>query len=321
MRTFRCSCSTIYRSNSTVLSQLCLLNVFVFQLSVSTVQLIMDSLTPLIKSLGNLNSRETEAAELIEWIQERWEEIKREVTDVVRPKDAKRRTFGKREGELVDKLVNICNYKCDSGNREKVNSIMVTLGYEGYDKKSRFRQRMENCLKKRRKNDKSFHPSSRKPGGKERKRSTKEKYSEEDQDGDMDNYKNSLLTRDMSSITLGVDTPPSILDDLDRYIMVDYVNTMKRNELLSVDPSYDEIVRMISLYRDDKEENYDSIPAQEEVNPSIDDGVSSQHNLSDAATGMSFQVCDLHLQNPSDVGLPSDSYPSITAMNGWHAAH
>ena len=124
----------------------------------------MDQLKSLITSLGSLNSRETEAALLVDWIMERWEEIKKEVNDFNKPKDAKRRTFGKKEGELVDKLVSICNYKCDSRNRDAVNNIMITLGYVGYDKKSRFRQRMENCLKKKRKNDKSFHPSSRKPG-------------------------------------------------------------------------------------------------------------------------------------------------------------
>ena len=62
----------------------------------------MDQLKSLITSLGSLNSRETEAALLVDWIMERWEEIKKEVNDFNKPKDAKRRTFGKKEGELVD---------------------------------------------------------------------------------------------------------------------------------------------------------------------------------------------------------------------------
>ena len=278
----------------------------------------MDQLKSLITSLGSLNSRETEAALLVDWIMERWEEIKKEVNDFNKPKDAKRRTFGKKEGELVDKLVSICNYKCDSRNRDAVNNIMITLGYVGYDKKSRFRQRMENCLKKKRKNDKSFHPSSRKPG---MKRPAKTDDSEEEQTVALDSNRNVLPNSDISSISLN-DVPLTPLpDDMDGYIMEDTVNEMKEKQVLPPDPSYDEIYQAFYLMMEDKPDNYDSTPdsLMLTLQPSISDDFSAQQTFSDTTTGLSFHVGSASSQQPVHYGdfVYTDFNPTPTAMNGW----
>jgi hypothetical protein len=278
----------------------------------------MDQLKSLITSLGSLNSRETEAALLVDWIMERWEEIKKEVNDFNKPKDAKRRTFGKKEGELVDKLVSICNYKCDSRNRDAVNNIMITLGYVGYDKKSRFRQRMENCLKKKRKNDKSFHPSSRKPG---MKRPAKTDDSEEEQTVALDSNRNVLPNSDISSISLN-DVPLTPLpDDMDGYIMEDTVNEMKEKQVLPPDPSYDEIYQAFYLMMEDKPDNYDSTPdpLMLTLQPSISDDFSAQQTFSDTTTGLSFHVGSTSSQQPVHYGdfVYTDFNPTPTAMNGW----
>lgn len=278
----------------------------------------MDQLKSLITSLGSLNSRETEAALLVDWIMERWEEIKKEVNDFNKPKDAKRRTFGKKEGELVDKLVSICNYKCDSRNRDAVNNIMITLGYVGYDKKSRFRQRMENCLKKKRKNDKSFHPSSRKPG---MKRPAKTDDSEEEQTVALDSNRNVLPNSDISSISLN-DVPLTPLpDDMDGYIMEDTVNEMKEKQVLPPDPSYDEIYQAFYLMMEDKPDNYDSTPdpLMLTLQPSIGDDFSAQQTFSDTTTGLSFHVGSTSSQQPVHYGdfVYTDFNPTPTAMNGW----
>ena len=278
----------------------------------------MDQLKSLITSLGSLNSRETEAALLVDWIMERWEEIKKEVNDFNKPKDSKRRTFGKKEGELVDKLVSICNYKCDSRNRDAVNNIMITLGYVGYDKKSRFRQRMENCLKKKRKNDKSFHPSSRKPG---MKRPAKTDDSEEEQTVALDSNRNVLPNSDISSISLN-DVPLTPLpDDMDGYIMEDTVNEMKEKQVLPLDPSYDEIYQAFYLMMEDKPDNYDSTPdpLMLTLQPSISDDFSAQQTFSDTTTGLSFHVGSTSSQQPVHYGdfVYTDFNPTPTAMNGW----
>lgn len=278
----------------------------------------MDQLKSLITSLGSLNSRETETALLVDWIMERWEEIKKEVNDFNKPKDAKRRTFGKKEGELVDKLVSICNYKCDSRNRDAVNNIMITLGYVGYDKKSRFRQRMENCLKKKRKNDKSFHPSSRKPG---MKRPAKTDDSEEEQTVALDSNRNVLPNSDISSISLN-DVPLTPLpDDMDGYIMEDTVNEMKEKQVLPPDPSYDEIYQAFYLMMEDKPDNYDSTPdpLMLTLQPSISDDFSAQQTFSDTTTGLSFHVGSTSSQQPVHYGdfVYTDFNPTPTAMNGW----
>ncbi|KAK8809233.1 hypothetical protein WA171_000817 [Blastocystis sp. BT1] len=126
----------------------------------------MKEVAALVMSLSITNDKRNQGIELIKCIRKNWEVIHEEVKQT---KSDKRRTFGKEEGEIVDKLAEICNYRCDSRNRETVNRIMTRLGYFGYVDKPRFRQRMENCLKKRRLQDKNFHPSTRKPKDKAEK--------------------------------------------------------------------------------------------------------------------------------------------------------
>ena len=59
-----------------------------------------------------------------------------------------RRTFGKLESHIVDMLMRLCNYTCPKHNVELVHQLMTALGYGGYEKENRFRQRTENTLKK-----------------------------------------------------------------------------------------------------------------------------------------------------------------------------
>ena len=68
---------------------------------------------------------------------------------------------GRLEKYLVDQLFLLVNWSCTANNVALVTELMILLGYESYEKKkSRFRQKMENELKKRRcRNDKSIHAS------------------------------------------------------------------------------------------------------------------------------------------------------------------
>ena len=59
-----------------------------------------------------------------------------------------RRTFGKLESHIIDMLMRLCNYTCPKHNVELVHQLMTALGYGGYEKENRFRQRTENTLKK-----------------------------------------------------------------------------------------------------------------------------------------------------------------------------
>ena len=59
-----------------------------------------------------------------------------------------RRTFGKLESRIIDMLMRLCNYNCPKHNVELVHQLMTALGYGGYEKENRFRQRTENTLKK-----------------------------------------------------------------------------------------------------------------------------------------------------------------------------
>ena len=100
-----------------------------------------------------------EGENVIMYIRNNYKLIKEETS---KERSAKRRTFGKCERRLVDDFVEICNYRCDIQNRRFVNEIMSLLEYGGYDdKKPRFRQRMENIMKKMRRSNKAVRPSNR----------------------------------------------------------------------------------------------------------------------------------------------------------------
>ena len=177
---------------------------------------------------------------------------------------------------------------------------------------------MENCLKKKRKNDKSFHPSSRKPG---MKRPAKTDDSEEEQTVALDSNRNVLPNSDISSISLN-DVPLTPLpDDMDGYIMEDTVNEMKEKQVLPPDPSYDEIYQAFYLMMEDKPDNYDSTPdpLMLTLQPSISDDFSAQQTFSDTTTGLSFHVGSTSSQQPVHYGdfVYTDFNPTPTAMNGW----
>lgn len=137
---------------------------FYFNYSVS-----MDKLQVVFSCIRNLsasNNKMEEGENVIMYIRNNYKSIKEETS---KERSAKRRTFGKCERRLVDDFVEICNYRCDIQNRRFVNEIMSLLEYGGYDdKKPRFRQRMENIMKKMRRSNKAVRPSNRNLSSEER---------------------------------------------------------------------------------------------------------------------------------------------------------
>ena len=95
--------------------------------------------------IGEMNKTVYLVQELQQFIRKNRRKITKE-TKIARSKV--RRTFGKLESHIIDMLMRLCNYTCPRHNVELVHQLMTALGYGGYEKENRFRQRTENTLKK-----------------------------------------------------------------------------------------------------------------------------------------------------------------------------
>ena len=95
--------------------------------------------------IGEMNKTVYLVQEVEHFIRKNRRKITKE-TKIARSKV--RRTFGKLESHIVDMLMRLCNYTCPRHNVELVHQLMTALGYGGYEKENRFRQRTENTLKK-----------------------------------------------------------------------------------------------------------------------------------------------------------------------------
>ena len=95
--------------------------------------------------IGEMNKTVYLVQEVEHFIRKNRRKITKE-TKIARSKV--RRTFGKLESHIIDMLMRLCNYTCPRHNVELVHQLMTALGYGGYEKENRFRQRTENTLKK-----------------------------------------------------------------------------------------------------------------------------------------------------------------------------
>lgn len=75
---------------------------------------------------------------------------------------SRRNTTGTFEKTLVTYLIKICCYKCSLTNCQMASQILVLLGYDSYRLMThRFRQKVENYLRKERKEGGKVPPSTR----------------------------------------------------------------------------------------------------------------------------------------------------------------
>ena len=73
-----------------------------------------------------------------------------------------RHSTGLLERKLVNYLIQLAAFKCSQFNCQIASQVMVLLGYESYQIRShRFRQKVENYLRKQRKTGGGVPPSSR----------------------------------------------------------------------------------------------------------------------------------------------------------------
>ena len=105
----------------------------------------MEEVLELCTKIADMNKTVNLVHEVEHFIRKNRRKITKE-TKIARSKV--RRTFGKLESRIIDMLMRLCNYTCPKHNVELVHQLMTLLGYGGYEKENRFRQRTENTLKK-----------------------------------------------------------------------------------------------------------------------------------------------------------------------------
>ena len=125
----------------------------------------------LIDCLASINNKEDKAEQAKKIVEDKWDQFH---SDFENTSCKKRYSTGKVEKGLFNHVANVCDWKTNSDYMKKASRIMILCGYHSYEKKkNRFKQKIQNILKK----EKSKSP---KMEGKKRKRTNKKKKIESD---------------------------------------------------------------------------------------------------------------------------------------------
>ena len=125
----------------------------------------------LINSLASINNTKQEAEQAKKFVEENWDEFRR---DFESTSTKERCSTGEIERDLFKLIANVCDWKTNKDYMRIASQIMILCGYHSYEKKkNRFKQKIQNILKK----EKSKSP---KMEGKKRKRTNKKKKIESD---------------------------------------------------------------------------------------------------------------------------------------------
>lgn len=109
--------------------------------------------------LGRENETTAQIPEFVRFVVERFPEF---AGDYESASHLQRHSTGILERKLVDMLIRMVSYRCSQFNCQLASQIMVLLGYESYQIRShRFRQKVENHLRKQRKAGGEVPPSTR----------------------------------------------------------------------------------------------------------------------------------------------------------------
>ena len=123
----------------------------------------------LINSLASINNTKHEAEQAKMFVKENWDEFRRDFESI----STIRYPTGRIERDLFKLIANVCDWKIYKDYMRIASQIMILCGYHSYEKENRFKQKIQNILKK----EKS---RSCKIEGKKRKRTNKKKEIESD---------------------------------------------------------------------------------------------------------------------------------------------
>ena len=101
----------------------------------------------LINSLASINNTKHEAEQAKMFVKENWDEFRRDFEST-----SKRYSTGEIERDLFKLIANVCDWKTNKDYMRIASQIMILCGYYSYEKnKNRFKQKIQNYLKKERK--------------------------------------------------------------------------------------------------------------------------------------------------------------------------
>ena len=104
----------------------------------------------LINSLASINNTKHEAEQAKKFVKENWDEFRR---DFESTSTKERYSTGRIERVLFRLIANVCDWKTNKDYMRIASQIMILCGYHSYEKKkNRFKQKIQNILKKSRKN-------------------------------------------------------------------------------------------------------------------------------------------------------------------------
>ena len=99
----------------------------------------------LISSLASINNTENEAEQAKMFVEENWEEFLR---DFESTSTKERYSTGVIERVLFELIANVCDWKTNEDYMRIASQIMILCGYHSYEKENRFKQKIQNILKK-----------------------------------------------------------------------------------------------------------------------------------------------------------------------------
>ena len=98
----------------------------------------------LINSLASINNTKHEAEQAKMFVKENWDEFRRDFEST-----SKRYSTGEIERDLFKLIANVCDWKTNKDYMRIASQIMILCGYRSYEKETRFKQKIQNYLKKK----------------------------------------------------------------------------------------------------------------------------------------------------------------------------
>ena len=99
----------------------------------------------LINSLASINNTKHEAEQAKMFVKENWDEFRRDFEST----STKRYSTGEIERDLFKLIANVCDWKTNKDYMRIASQIMILCGYRSYEKENRFKQKIQNYLKKK----------------------------------------------------------------------------------------------------------------------------------------------------------------------------
>ena len=103
----------------------------------------------LVYSLASIHNTQFVADQTIQFVKENWGKFRADYESTL---TRKRFSTGYHERGLFKHVADVCDWKTNKKYMRIASQIMILCGYHSYEKENRFKQKIQNILKKSRKN-------------------------------------------------------------------------------------------------------------------------------------------------------------------------